>query len=338
MDALNRLREAIEDTHDGTKPLNDESYRTMMNDLRDVFKVIPQHVEKPVEMETERTEPLFEVIRFDNSQGGMPRREVNRMAVFVADEAGENVWGMWATPVAYEFIQRLNANTLTKQHGLNMTDGNHEAMKIIVNKILLYSHKLKDAFMDKVSKTWVYRKFLIRRVTLAKTHLNHMLGSVAGCQKKNPKELLDRQHFPMLVCSAAGFNLNRADSVLTFKHTIENFRTAKLKENNVSNLHKLEIILKGVNTHYIFDAYTTKIKLGNSSTITDALYSMLMYIEWEKGIVHTKMVAHCVAEHDCSPPDIRVSGITAATKDKQRKYTDVGGNYTVTYTGKLNNG
>jgi hypothetical protein len=352
MDALNRLRETIEDTHDGTKPLNDETYRTMMEDLRKVFQAIPQQREAPPPpMIAHNPQQHRFVVNIRSDAWGddisMPLDDYNRQMAEVIAETGAYVWGTRVVPAVWEFIQRLKNAPATLENAFFEHDPHnlrHILLNIIPSNINDHSHELKDEFMTKVAKTNYYRKYVVTRHYEARVMLNRMLDKVEVYRRTNPEELNDPKHLPMLLAFAIGIDPNGRGSILQFDQTMEGGRkdfVANLKTNDNSRLHKLAITLKGMTgREYKFEAYTPIVKMGSCNGITQILYGMLMYMDWVNDIVNTKMLYF--QAKDCSyrydAPVLSVSGITARTKDKKRYYKDTNEWYTITYISKLNNG
>jgi hypothetical protein len=352
MDALNRLRETIEDTHDGTKPLNDETYRTMMEDLRKVFQAIPQqHQPPPPPMIAHNPHQHRVVLDIYSDTWGddisIFLETYNAMMNYITEEAGAYVWGSRVVPAVQRFIQLLNTNSLTK-HNLTtaVISGNLRYLfyDVFPENIISHSHELKTEFLEKYYKSYISRKHIVSRHYEARVMLNRMLEKVEVYRRTNPEELNDPKHLPMLLAFAIGINPNGKGCILQFDQTMEGGRkdfVANLKTNDTSRLHKLAITMKGMNgAEYKFDAYTPIVKMGSCNGISQILYAMLMYMDWVNGIVNTKMIyfqsKSCSYHFDA--PALSVSGITARTKDKKRYYKDTNEWYTITYISKLNNG
>jgi hypothetical protein len=350
MDALNRLRETIEDTHDGTKPLNDETYRTMMEDLRKVFQAIPQQREAPPPpMIAHNPQQHRFVVDIDSDtltdDISMLVLEYNRQMAEIVAETGEYVWGTRVVPAVREFVDHIKSNTLTT-HTIGMLSRNLRYLinEVFPENIMNYSHQLKTEFLEKYNKTIVSRKFVVGRHYEARVMLNRMLDKVVVYRRTNPEELNDPKHLPMLLAFGFGIDPNGRGSILQFDQTMEGGRkdfVANLKTNDTSRLHKLAITLKGMTgREYKFEAYTPIVKMGSCNGITQILYAMLMYMDWVNDIVNTKMIyfqaKSCSYRFDA--PVLSVSGITARTKDKKRHYKDINEWYTITYISKLNNG
>jgi hypothetical protein len=352
MDALNRLRETIEDTHDGTKPLNDETYRTMMEDLRKVFQAIPQqHQPPPPQMVAHNPQQHRFVVDIRSDAWGddisMPLADYNRQMAEIIAQTGAYVWGSRVVPAVWEFLQRLNNAPATLEQSFLEHDARnlrYLITDVFPENIVNHSHELKTEFLEKYNKTIISRKYIVTRHYEARVVLNRMLEKVAVYRRTNPEELNDPKHLPMLMAFAIGINPNTKGCILQFDQTMEGGRkdfVANLKTNDTSRLHKLAITLKGMNgAEYKFEAYTPFVKMGSCNGITQILYSMLMYMDWINNIVNTKMIYF--QAKDCSyrydAPVLSVSGITARTKDKKRHYKDINEWFTITYISKLNNG
>jgi len=354
MDALTRLREAIEETHDGSRPLNDETYRTMMEDLRNVYQAIPQRAEHPVVVagqppagaETEAVVNWNSDGMSDNNNIRMLRSDYNQLKQSIRYEIGAYEFGWNMVPVVSLILVKLNANALGKSDIDTLT----QYQKVLFDKVAEHIYDCRGGtyvplFYEKIAKTWWWRTHIVRRVFGdSKMLIARWVAFHHKFTTTNPEELMNPKHLPMLCYFAMGRNANLVGSMLKFEETMEAGRkggdfTTNLQKNNVEKLHKLSITLRHPDKSRTFEAYTSHIKMGSIAGMTDLLHQLIFFMDFLEGKVNTKVLKTAMLWNERTyPPTLDVSGITARTKDKRRHYVDRHEQYTITYVTKLNNG
>ena len=356
MDALTRLREAIEDTHDGSRPLNDETYRTMMEDLRKVYQSIPQQVERPAVMVAQQpiAGPTETVVNWDGVPSSMPgdhtiqipTSEYYVMKNAIRNLTGAYQFGDFMVPIVSLMITKMNAGTLTKRGMEDMTQYQKHLFDTIARHIYNQHGGTYNAeFYEKLSKTWWWRSFIVNRVHREnKMCVSNWLIWYHKFMATNPDELANPKHLPMVCYFSLGRNGNLVGSLLKFEEMMEAGRkggdfVANLKKTNTERLHKLSITLRLSDKSTTFEAYTNYIKMGSVAGITDCLHQIIFLMDFLEGKVNTKVMKTAIdIEERVYPPTLEISGITAHTKDKRREYKDRHEQFIIRYISKLNNG
>jgi hypothetical protein len=354
MESLSRLREAIEDHATEGKALNDEAYRTMMEDLRKVYEALPQA------HQDQHTPFMSDGAPIDNAD--IP---------IIAPASGQTV-----------YITEGNRVAMTEQIfrwtgiGVRMSPeqiGMYHAIALYFSGTNQDIHRTVPPFSDmfgqphfKESLLWLRdtcvessfrlpvtaifyerlislsatKKALIERIEAKKNELRDMRTNVDLFERTNPI-LTTTPFLPMKMLFAIVDK--PSDLPVVFEHSMRgpDGRSKKydteLKNNKVDKLHKLEITLELNDPEvptFTFDCFTSRIKFGSNQNITRQLLWVIHYLECQLELPNPKTIKTLSDDKFCYKPSLVISGITGSTKDKKRAY--VGDRFSITYVGKLN--
>ena len=354
MESLSRLREAIEDHATEGKTLNDEAYRTMMEDLRKVYQALPQAHPGATLMNNDDNEradfsiiapasgeeilitysaframedAILEMTGMPLGPGGKNSHRALYHALAQLSIHG-NEMAMYSLPHFKEAILRMRDKCLRELD--DIAEGREEGEQ----------HLLLSRFYQRLISMKATKKALIERVETKKTDLRTIRSNVDRFERTNP--ILSTTPFlPMKVLFAIVDK--PTDLPIVFEHSMrgpdgrsKQYDTG-LKKNKVDKLHKLEITLElndpAVPT-FTFDCFTSRIKFGSNNNITRQLLWVIHYLESQLELPNPKTIKALLNDKFCYKPSLVISGITGSTKDKKRAY--VGDRFSITYVGKLN--